>query len=53
MMAKRNVSVVDLDQFEREVMALVADLRVDEKLNEDPESRQGAYVATAKRHGFL
>ena len=53
MMTKRNGSVLDLDQFEKELMALVSDLRVDEKFNEDPESRQVAYVATAKRLGFL
>lgn len=45
--------VVNLDQFERDVMALLTDLRVDESTYEDPAARQGAYIATAKKHGFL
>ena len=44
--------VLDLDQFEQELMALVTDLRVDEKSNADPLARQEAYMCTAKRHGF-
>lgn len=44
--------VLDLDQFERELTALVSDLRVDEKTHADLGARQEAYLRTGKRHGF-
>ncbi len=44
--------VLDLDQFEQELLALVADLRVDENSNACPIARQEAYMCTAKRLGF-
>lgn len=44
--------VLDLDQFEGRLMALLSDLRVDESNNEDPAARQIAYARTVKRLGF-
>lgn len=44
---------MDLDQFERELMTLLADLRVDENSYADPSERQEAYICTARRLGFV
>jgi hypothetical protein len=52
-MTRKERYVLDLDQFEGELMALLTDLRVDEKDNPNPVARQAAYESTAKRHGFL
>lgn len=47
------VSVIDLDQFEEEVLALLSDLRVDESVHTEQDARRLAYIATARKHGFL
>lgn len=52
-MNKQNVSVLNLDQFESDLVRLVAELRIDEKSYTDPEARQEAYIKTGKRLGFV
>lgn len=52
MMTAKREYAFDLDQFEREVMALLTDLRVDETNHADPDARKVAYANTVKRHGF-
>jgi hypothetical protein len=45
--------VLDLDQFEMDLITLVAELRVDENQYADPSARQEAYLRTGKRLGFV
>jgi demethoxyubiquinone hydroxylase (CLK1/Coq7/Cat5 family) len=51
-METQSVYARDLDQFESEVLALLTDLRVDERQHADLAARQEAYESTVKRHGF-
>jgi hypothetical protein len=52
-MSQERGYTLDLDQFEKDLVALVADLRVDELNNPEPSARQEAYMSTARRHGYL
>lgn len=52
-MNKQNEYVLNLDQFEIDLVTLISELRIDEKSYTDPEARQEAYMKTGKRLGFV
>ncbi len=51
-MTQRTKGILDLDQFESDVLALLSELRLAEQ-TVCIEARQEAYVNAAKRYGFI
>lgn len=51
-MTQRTKGTLDLDQFERDVISLLSELREAEQ-TVCLEARQEAYVSAARRYGFI